>query len=129
MEKNKIVDGTIPQIEHALFANDLCTEFVDDVYSLSSESTASLTDEYVGLDQNLPELTRTKEEEPSSSSSAHQGPPGTVKSRPKKNSTMSNQELVTRLQELCFVSDPHLIYSNMVKIGQGYVNSWKSAIQ
>lgn len=93
-------------------------EFVDDVYSLSSQSTASLTYEYTDLDNNLPELTRTKEEQ---SSSAVVGPPGTVKSRPKKsNSTsMSNQELISKLQELCLLSDPHLIYSNMVKIGQG----------
>lgn len=67
----------------------------------------------------MPELERTKdvgEDEPSSSYNT--APPGTVKPRPKKN-TISDQEVIQKLQELCIISDPLLIYSNMDKIGQG----------
>lgn len=32
---------------------------------------------------------------------------------------MNDEEVIRILQELCINSDPLLIYSNMVKIGQG----------
>lgn len=66
----------------------------------------------------MPELERTKGIEESDTTSYNTAPPGTVKSRPKKN-TISDQDVIQKLQELCIISDPLLIYSNMVKIGQG----------
>jgi p21-activated kinase 1 len=53
--------------------------------------------------------------------STHTGPPGTVKQRPPKKdkSEISDEQVLQKLQELCLNSDPLLIYSNMVKIGQG----------
>lgn len=55
-----------------------------------------------------------------SSSVSTTGPPGTVRSRPKdQKKGMKDQDVIRKLQELCFNSDPLLIYSNMVKIGQG----------
>lgn len=56
-----------------------------------------------------------------SESLSNTGPPGTVKRRPPKEDKkgMDDKEVIRILQELCINSDPLLIYSNMVKIGQG----------
>jgi hypothetical protein len=55
------------------------------------------------------------------STSTNTGPPGTVKARPPKEqkNALKDQEVLRKLRELCINSDPLLIYSNMVKIGQG----------
>ncbi|GAA5803317.1 kinase-like domain-containing protein [Helicostylum pulchrum] len=98
-------------------------EFIDDVGSIHSESTASFTEEFGSDDEkNLPELTRltdttTCSNEPASSLST--GPPGTVKKRPPKEKGMKDQDVLIKLQEICVNSDPLLIYFDMVKIGQG----------
>ncbi|GAA5812326.1 hypothetical protein MFLAVUS_005777 [Mucor flavus] len=97
-------------------------EFIDDVGSIHSESTASFTEEFGDDEKNLPELTRLTDttaclNEPASSLST--GPPGTVKKRPPKEKGMKDQDVLIKLQEICVNSDPLLIYSGMVKIGQG----------
>ncbi|KAI8997610.1 kinase-like domain-containing protein, partial [Pilobolus umbonatus] len=47
--------------------------------------------------------------------------PGTVKKRPPKNNRNSekDKEIINKLREVCINNDPRLIYSDMVKIGQG----------
>lgn len=100
----------------------MCLEFIDDVGSIHSESTASFTEEFGDDEKNLPELTRLTDttaclNEPESSLST--GPPGTVKKRPPKEKGMNDQDVLIKLQEICVNSDPLLIYSGMVKIGQG----------
>ncbi|KAI8067333.1 kinase-like domain-containing protein [Thamnidium elegans] len=97
-------------------------EFIDDVGSIHSESTASFTKEFGDDEKDLPELTRltdttTSLEGPVSSLST--GPPGTVKKRPPKEKGMKDQDVLVKLQEICVNSNPLLIYSDMVKIGQG----------
>ncbi|CAO3648913.1 unnamed protein product [Mucor fragilis] len=99
-------------------------EYVDDVYSINSESTASIGEEFGDREGDLPQLTSMKNEPSAAaatlSSSSTTGPPGTVKSRPKdQKKGMKDQDVIRKLQELCLNSDPLLIYSNMVKIGQG----------
>ncbi|KAI9475788.1 MAG: Pak2 protein [Benjaminiella poitrasii] len=101
-------------------------EFVDDVHSINSESTASLSEEFGDRERELPQLTRLKEDPSvthtnSAASSLSNGPPGTVKSRPPKDQSkaMKDQEVIRKLQELCINSDPLLAYTDMVKIGQG----------
>ncbi|KAI9365268.1 kinase-like domain-containing protein [Pilaira anomala] len=72
-------------------------------------------------EKESPELTRltdaTSFEE--STSSLATGPPGTVKKRPPKEKGMNDQDVLNKLQEICDNSNPLLIYSDMVKIGQG----------
>ncbi|CEP11448.1 hypothetical protein [Parasitella parasitica] len=88
-------------------------EFIDDVYSINSESTASISDR----EMDLPQLTSMKNEPPSISTF---GQPGTVKSRPKnQKKSMEDKDIIRKLQELCLNANPLLYYSNMVKIGQG----------
>lgn len=91
-------------------------EFIDDVRSIDSESTTSLSQESE-TEKELPQLSRNTLED--STSSLSSGPPGTVKQRPPKEKGMNDQDVINKLQELCANSDPLLIYSNMVKIGQG----------
>jgi hypothetical protein len=106
-------------------AKQLGLEYVDDINSIDSESTASFSDEFGDQElDNLPELTQMRDPdtiETSSSLSSNIGPPGTVKARPPKEQkdAMKDQEVLLKLQELCINSDPRLIYSNMNKIGQG----------
>ncbi|GAN02398.1 ste20-like protein [Mucor ambiguus] len=94
------------------------SEYVDDVHSINSESTASIGEEFGDREGDLPQLTSMKNEP--STAAATTGPPGTVKARPKdQKKGMKDQDVIRKLQELCLNSDPLLIYSNMVKIGQG----------
>ncbi|EPB85358.1 STE/STE20/PAKA protein kinase [Mucor circinelloides 1006PhL] len=96
-------------------------EYVDDVHSIHSESTASIGEEFGDRESDLPQLTSMKNE-PSAvaTTTTTTGPPGTVKARPKdEKKGMKDQDVIRKLQELCLNSDPLLIYSNMVKIGQG----------
>lgn len=105
----------------------LSLEYIDDVNYCSSESTASFTDDYRDQEHDdLAELTEMEDQNivevpPASSSSINTGPPGTVKVRPpkEKRDALKDHEALLKLQELCTNSDPLLIYSNMVKIGQG----------
>ncbi|KAG2200131.1 hypothetical protein INT47_012412, partial [Mucor saturninus] len=85
-------------------------EFMDDVRSINTESTASLGQE-LEQKQDTPENSVT--------SSLSSAPPGTVKQRPPKEKSMNDQDVILKLQELCANADPLLIYSNMEKIGQG----------
>lgn len=94
-------------------------EYVDDVHSIHSESTASIGEEFGDRESDLPQLTSMKNE-PLAVATTTTGPPGTVKARPKgEKKGMKDQDVIRKLQELCLNSDPLLIYSNMVKIGQG----------
>ncbi|KAI7901222.1 kinase-like domain-containing protein [Cokeromyces recurvatus] len=100
------------------------SEYMDDVHSINSESTASLSEEFGEREKELPQLTRLKEDpnvthtntpiSPLSSST-------TVKSRPPKdqNKAMKDQDVIRKLQELCINSNPLLVYTDMMKIGQG----------
>lgn len=94
---------------------------MDDVDSVHSDSTASFAEEFGESEKESPELTRltdaTSFEE--STSSLATGPPGTVKKRPPKEKGMNDQDVLNKLQEICDNSNPLLIYSDMVKIGQG----------
>lgn len=86
---------------------------MDDVRSINTESTTSLGQEFEQKQDTL---------ENSTSSSLSSAPPGTVKQRPPKEKSMNDQDVIHKLQELCANADPLLIYSNMEKIGQGYVS-------
>ncbi|KAL7335811.1 Serine/threonine-protein kinase PAK 3 [Mucor circinelloides] len=95
-------------------------EYVDDVHSIHSESTASIGEEFGDRESDLPQLTSMKNEPSAVATTTTTGPPGTVKARPKdEKKGMKDQDVIRKLQELCLNSDPLLIYSNMVKIGQG----------
>ncbi|RCH78594.1 signal transducing kinase of the PAK, partial [Rhizopus stolonifer] len=87
-------------------------DYLDDVRSFNSESTASFSEDCQG--QPMHELTRTQDV-------LYNAPPGTVRSRAPKEEkrSMSDEQVLKHLQELCITSDPLLIYTNMVKIGQG----------
>ncbi|KAI8349462.1 Ste20 homologous protein kinase 1 [Choanephora cucurbitarum] len=88
-------------------------KYIDDIHSINSESTASLGEEFRHHEQ-LPELTRTD-------NLLYNAPPGTVRSRPPKEEkrSMSDEQVLKHLQELCINSDPLQVYTNMIKIGQG----------
>lgn len=115
-------DGTTLFIFNNLDTNTILSllEFLDDVRSINSESTASISGEFGEDEKNLPQLERLSETK-SVEESSNTGPPGTVKRRPPKDEkkVMDDQEVIDKLRELCINSDPLLIYSNMVKIGQG----------
>jgi hypothetical protein len=97
----------------------------DDLRSINSESTISPTDEFGDETYIMPELTRLSdknipafgttplEEQPTASESTSR-----VKQRPPKENKKDLQ-IMKKLEELCKNSDPLLVYSNMVKVGQG----------
>lgn len=112
------------EVDHKKSLED---EFLDDVHSINSESTGSISGEFGANEKDLPQLQRLTDtkslevEEESREPLSNTGPPGTVKRRPPKEDKkgMDDKEVIRILQELCINSDPLLIYSDMVKIGQG----------